>query len=89
MSPRATYWLSRIAAAACLLAAMYCFLWIFSSSDLAATYCNFKFSLFAPTFRCRQPQIAMLLCGLFLVIALVLIVKVRQRHVRNDQETTP
>ena len=53
--------------AACLsgLTSLYCLLWIISSASLASGYCHNNFSLFAAEFRCRQPQIAMILTAIF------------------------
>ncbi len=35
-------------------------LWVFSSSSLAMVACNGHFSLSSPEFRCKQPQIAII-----------------------------
>ena len=53
-----------------LLGAIYCFLWIMSSSSLAHMYCKAHggFDLFHKEFRCRQPYIAMLLTGFFVLL---------------------
>jgi hypothetical protein len=50
-----------------LVASIYCALWFFAASDLAFIPCNGHFSVFAPTFRCRQPYVA---AGLFVVLVL-------------------
>jgi hypothetical protein len=44
-----------------LLTSAYCALWIASSASLAGPACNFRFSLFAESFRCRQPYVASIL----------------------------
>ena len=44
-----------------IVAGVYCSLWVFSSASLACTACNCEYSFFAPTFRCRQPVIALTL----------------------------
>ena len=50
-----------------MVAALYCGLWILSSSDLAFVACDGKFSLFADSFRCRQPYVALILAIGFLI----------------------
>lgn len=50
-----------VVGAVLVLAGLYCSLWIMSSASLACTACNCEYSLFAPTFRCRQPVIAIIL----------------------------
>lgn len=49
----------------------YCVLWMFASADLAWSYCNGDYSLFANTFRCRQPYIAMILAVVQFGLAVV------------------
>jgi hypothetical protein len=63
----------KIGAIIALVATAYCTLWAFSSADLAFLPCNGNFALNAPTFRCRQPQIAMILSAAFLALALALL----------------
>lgn len=41
-----------------LVAAGYCLLWAFSASSLAFVACNGEYSLFAESFRCKQPVLA-------------------------------
>ena len=48
------------AAGLSLLLGGYCGLWIASSSESAFSACNGHFSLFADTFRCRQPYLALI-----------------------------
>ena len=50
-----------------ILAAGYCFLWIISSSHLAAETCS-DYSLFHEVERCRQPHFAMVLTLVFAVV---------------------
>ena len=48
------------------LGAVFCLLWGSSSSSLAFAECNGSYSLFATSFRCKQPALASLgfwLCG--------------------------
>lgn len=54
-----------------LLGSAYCFLWIFSSSSLAFLHCDGNFSLTHVDMRCRQPQIAMILCLVLGVTSIV------------------
>jgi len=65
--------LLKIAVAVALAFAAWCALWVFSSADLAFVPCHGTYSLFAPTVRCRQPPLAMLLCGASLLVALGLL----------------
>jgi len=67
------------------IASLYCLLWVFSSADLAATACDFKFSLSAPTFRCRQPQIATILCVLSAAGCMATLVVLRTIFKRRGQ----
>ena len=67
MNYRAYPWLAWIGAGVLLVASIYCALWFFAASDLAFIPCNGHFSVFAPTFRCRQPYVA---AGLFVVLVL-------------------
>ena len=71
----------KIAVAAAFAFAAWCALWIFSSADLAFVPCHGTYSLFAPTFRCRQPPLAMVLCGASLLVAfsLLLIRRIAKR----------
>ncbi len=41
--------------------ALWCLMWVFSSSSLASDYCESNFSLFHEEFRCKQPYIASIL----------------------------
>ena len=61
-----------------LAAALYCGLWVFSSASLAFSACNGEYSLFAESFRCRQPYVAVLL-AIVLFAASVLSLYVRNR----------
>jgi hypothetical protein len=75
---RRIYLVSRAGAVLALLASGYCVLWIVSSASLACASCNCHFSLLAPSFRCRQPYVALLLSVAFLIVAVVLVAKVRR-----------
>ena len=68
MSPRVTRVVGCVAAVTFLAAGAYSFLWIFSSASLACVACDCTYSLFAPTFRCRQPVIAEVLSVVFLLL---------------------
>ena len=59
----ASYWRTTLALLSLLLlaGALYSALWVFSSSSLAFSDCDGKYSLFAESFRCRQPPIAAIL----------------------------
>lgn len=72
----------RVAAAAALAVSGYCLLWVWSSLDLAYIPCNGTFSLFAESFRCRQPHVAAILCLAFTVIATLLWLATRRRRSR-------
>jgi hypothetical protein len=50
-----------VGAAALFLAALFCLLWLVSSSSMAFTDCAGSYDLFAANPRCRQPSIAGLL----------------------------
>lgn len=52
------------------LAALYCVLWMIGSASLACTACDCHYSLFAATFRCRQPPLAGLLAIVFAGLAI-------------------
>jgi hypothetical protein len=67
-----------------VLAGMYCSLWVISSASLACTACNCEYSLFAPTFRCRQPVIAIMLAVVSFAGAVVAFV-VRSRLSRRQR----
>ena len=56
----------------CGLAAVYCFLWIFSAASLASGFCRNGFSLFAEHLRCRQVHFAMILTVLFSLLCVFL-----------------
>jgi hypothetical protein len=78
--PSARHLVLRVIAGVLLFASFYCFLWILSSASLACTACDCHYSLFAPTFRCRQPLIAEILTGLFLISAVTIFVMTRKRR---------
>lgn len=67
-----------IAAVVFVLASLYCALWVFSSADLAFTACNGEYSLFAPSFRCRQPYIAIILAVVSFGVAVMAFVACRR-----------
>ena len=55
--------------------ALWCLMWVFSSSSLASGYCENNFSLFHEEFRCKQPYIASILflasivnCGVLFIL---------------------
>ena len=58
-------------AALFVLGALWCLLWIVSSSSMAFAECTGKYDLFAENPRCRQPSIAGLLAIASLVCAVV------------------
>gem|GEM_PF-2409858 len=63
-------WLRYTLAFLCLLVSAWSFLWILSSVSLAGPPCNFEFSLFADSLRCREPYVATLLSALSLLLAI-------------------
>jgi hypothetical protein len=67
-----------IASVVLALAGLYCGLWIFSSASLSCLACNCEYSLFAPTVRCRQPYIAMILSAVCFGLCLAALI-VRRR----------
>jgi cytochrome bd-type quinol oxidase subunit 2 len=69
MNHRARSWLTWIGVAVLVASSLYCAMWFFAASDLAFDSCNGHFSLFAPTFRCRQPYVAAILCVVSLLLA--------------------
>jgi len=50
-----------VASTILFLASWWCLLWMFASADLAFLACDGNYSLFHEQFRCRQPNIAMIL----------------------------
>jgi hypothetical protein len=70
MSPHHIRLTGSLAAIVLVLAGLYCVLWIFSSADLACTACHCTYSLFASSFRCRQPYVAVILAGVFFCVAI-------------------
>ena len=46
-----------------MLVSLYGLMWVVSSSHLAHDYCKGNFALFHEEFRCRQPQLALILAG--------------------------
>jgi hypothetical protein len=71
MTRQVAHVISVVAAVALVLAGLYCVLWIYSSASLACMACNCSYSLFAASFRCRQPYIAMILAAVLFALALV------------------
>ena len=69
MNPQHIRVIGSLTALVFILAGLYCVLWIFSSASLACTACNCTYSLFASSFRCRQPYIAMILAAVFFGLA--------------------
>jgi hypothetical protein len=57
----------------CLLAVIYGLMWLLSSSHLAHDYCKGQFDLFHEQFRCRQPQLAIILLGASSLIGSILL----------------
>ncbi len=69
-----------------ILAALYGLMWVISSSHLAHDYCVGRFELFHEEFRCRQPQIALILffvSSLFGSVLLYLGIKNIKMHRAN------
>jgi len=62
-----------------ILVGLYCVLWVFSSASLACVACNCSYSLFAKSFRCRQPYVAMILAAISFALAGFLIWRSRQQ----------
>jgi hypothetical protein len=62
-------WLPLALGVIALLVSMWGFLWMISSASLASGYCKGDFSLFHEAFRCRQPYLAMILFGVFLIVS--------------------
>jgi hypothetical protein len=56
-----------------VVAALYCLLWVVSSSSMAFTECNGHYELFSSNVRCRQPPLAALLALVFALLAPLLI----------------
>ncbi len=65
-------WIQVFCALLSSLAAVYCFLWILSAASLAPAQCYGDFALFHTELRCRQPYIAMILCGVSVAAAVML-----------------
>ena len=63
-----------------LAASIYCAMWVLSSASLASGYCGQRMSLFAIEFRCRQPDLAMILAAVFFGIALLAAIRARRRE---------
>ncbi len=61
-------------AAAFSLVAVWCLMWVFSSTSLACTACDCVYSLFHENPRCRQPYFAMIGSALAALAAIVCIV---------------
>lgn len=83
MSSRIRRLLYLIAALVLLLVAAWSALWILSSYSMAFADCQGSFSLFAERFRCRQPQLVVILGVSSLVLA-VLLFALRARIRRSD-----
>jgi hypothetical protein len=62
MHPKIKGMIQLIISLTLLLAAIWSLFWLFSSASLASEYCKSNFSLFHEQFRCRQPNIAFILC---------------------------
>jgi len=73
-----------------LLGAGYCFLWFAALGDLIPwEACHGHFSLFAESYRCRQPYIAVILLGVQLVLAVVvLLLRRRWSRTRDSQASS-
>jgi hypothetical protein len=80
-------------AMALLLFALWCLLWIASSSSMAFTECANAYELFASNPRCRQPSIAGLLAIASLLGAVIVILVGRRFREKIDgkpeEETAP
>lgn len=80
MSNRVRRLLYLIAALLLLLVTAWSALWMLSSYSMAFADCQGSFSLFAERFRCRQPQLAVILGVSSLVLAgLLLALRARVR----------
>jgi hypothetical protein len=55
------------------LVALYCFLWVVSSSGMAFVECNGHYELSSSKARCRQPLVAALLAFVSCVLAVLLV----------------
>ena len=78
MSPQHIRLTGSLTAIVLVLAGLYCVLWIFSSASLACTVCNCTYSLFASSFRCREPYIAMILAAVFFCVAVGVVLYARR-----------
>ena len=74
-----------VAAVVLLLVALYGYLWVISSSQLAHHFCQGEFSLFHEHFRCRQPYLGLILCVVTGLPSLVLFV-IGWRHLKSARE---
>ena len=71
MAPTLLRPLLAVLSALLLAGALYSALWVVSSSSLAFTACDGTYSLFAKSFRCRQPYIATILAVVLLGASIV------------------
>ena len=83
MTARATNLVLSAIAGILFAASIYCALWVWSSFDLAFSACG-NFSLFAETFRCRQPYVALILTVVFLISAAAILAVARRRANRKN-----
>jgi hypothetical protein len=86
MSPHIVRMARVLVSTALFLGALYSALWIFSSASLAFQACGGHYSLFASSFRCRQPYVAGIL-SLTFFIAFIYSVYVTGRAERNAQRS--
>jgi hypothetical protein len=70
MSPRNRRRVSIALATLLALAGLYFAFMMIASADMAFISCDNHYSLFAPTPRCRVPYIAMILSGVFFILAI-------------------
>jgi hypothetical protein len=86
MSPHIVRMARVLVSIALFSGALHSALWVFSSASPAFQACGGRYSLFASTFRCRQPYVAGIL-SLTLFIAFIYSVYVTGKAERNAQRS--